>query len=286
MAITDTRPKEQTDLMVSSRASSEYAWYETEFYLEKDLQDASITIDTQKASAMSVFVDGISFGSADDHTHAEGNISLSIHMGNLTAGSHILSILSESLGYFNLIGRWGASTKAKTKGITGNVLLTGTIASSEHLNESLVDGRDWRSRPGLNYEPSNELRFVRRDQQSTDGSGACPYWYSLLFATPQFRYNDEALFLDITTGRGRLWLNSQDLGRFWNITRGNSEVYSQRYYLLPSDLLNDDGSLNELLVFNAEGGDMAQTQLVASWTKAIDEPVMKDEVDFASACIS
>merc|ERR1712238_649323 len=64
----------------------------------------------------------------------------------------------------------------------------------------------------------------------------------------------QSLFLQITTGRGHLWINDKDLGRFWNITEGRTDKYSQQYYFLPIDYLRTDGSMNEVVLFSTMGG--------------------------------
>lgn len=278
-----TKPIEHTALMMQDGISSDFAWYETTISLMHSLKNATLFIDTQKASVMSVFVDGELVGSANDHHHAEGSITLSISWNELAIGSHSIAVLSESLGYFNLIGRWGASTKAKKKGITGDVRIAGQLLSrnrkvSTEFSESLVDGRQWRSRLGLNRNPSG------RRLQPLQYTCKC-MWHSVLFDTPHLDPN-QALLLDISIGRGRIWLNGFDLGRYWNITRGDTQEFSQRYYHLPLDTLYDDGNLNELLIFNAEISNTAgESTLVVSWTEEDETHSMEDEVDFPSACI-
>ena len=77
----------------------------------------------------------------------------------------------------------------------------------------------------------------------------------------------------------------RDLGRFWNITRHNSSSYSQEYYLLPDDFFFTDGSLNEIILFDAIGGAAASAELVLSWIESTNEPNFEDEVDYPLECI-
>jgi hypothetical protein len=95
-------------------------------------------IDTQEANAFIVRIDGVYVGAADTHNRLERNLTLPLKIGHIGRGNHTISFLSESLRYSNLIGRWGASTKAKRKGITGEV----TICTADQ-NVSLTDGRIW-----------------------------------------------------------------------------------------------------------------------------------------------
>jgi hypothetical protein len=76
-----------------------------------------------------------------------------------------------------------------------------------------------------------------------------------------------------------------DLGRYWNITRGNSSEYSQRFYFLPSDFLRSEGSLNEIVFFDSFGGQHFDLRLVLSSTKTSIYPEMIDEVDYILECI-
>jgi len=286
--VVSSAPIEQTALMMNSRTSSDYAWYETDINLSEDLMRGTIQIGTQRANAMSVFLDGHFIGATENHEHAEGNITLSVSMGMVPAGEHKLSFLSESLGYHNLIGRWGAGTQAKTKGITGDIVILGNSDGIQHqaFTQSLVDGREWRSYPGLHEEGRGEGKPRDGRELKTPGSQSSPCsWSSAVFDSPSYNAGIQGLFLDIISGRGHIWLNGYDLGRFWNITRGATDEYSQRYYALPDDLLYANGTLNELIIFNGLGGDNSATNLALSWLEMDEESVMEDEVDFACACL-
>jgi hypothetical protein len=274
------RPQEQTALMLNSKLLSDYAWYETDFVLDTDLDNLTLFVDTQKATAILAFVDDKFVGWADDHKHAEGNVTLNMTLGHLSRGPHKLSLLSESLGYFNLIGRWGASTKAKPKGLTGDVVM---FSPNLGRNVSLVDGRTWRSLAGLHGE-----RLVHDKKYLAENLNLGRYpcsWTSIYFDTPRYDPTIQGLLLDISTGRGHFWLNGRDLGRYWNITRGGTDELSQRYYFLPNDYLYKSGRLNELVFFDAFGGDLSEASLVLSWIEATDEPNFMDEVDYPLACI-
>jgi hypothetical protein len=288
-SMVSSAPIEQTALMMNSRTFSDFAWYETDISLSANLLDGAIVIETQKGNALSVFLDGHFVGTADNHEHAEGNITLSIPLGTITAGKHKLSVLSESLGYHNLIGRWGASTGAKTKGITGDVVISGNVDGNHRgtFAQSLVDGREWRSYAGLHGERSGKQSS--RDRSELTETAALPSspcsWSSSFFVTPDFDSGVQGLFLNITSGRGKVWLNGFDLGRFWNITRGNTDELSQQYYHLPEDFLFANGKLNELLIFNSLGSDNSATNLALSWLEKNEDSTMEDEIDFPCACL-
>ena len=144
----------------------------------------------------------------------EGPFTLTIDLGKFDhLGEHKLSLLSESLGYINLIGRWGGSTDAKVKGITGDVVLS----SRSNGNASLVDGRIWRSFPGLHGEKCFSRRgsMTRADLQKhlpPSGDPSQPTWSSALFDSPLYDPSYQALFLKVTSGRGTFQL----LHKCWN----------------------------------------------------------------------
>ena len=286
-------PIEQTILNIASNVFSDYAWYETYFQLSSDSDEpVTLYIETQEANAFVVYVDGQYVGNNNTHNHLENNVTLCLTLGPLTLGNHSLSLLSESLGYSNLIGRWGASTSAKKKGITGEVLLG--IAGAK--NESLCDGRTWSSFAGLHGEKRPFTRattaFVddrfshetlAKESTTNQVRGR---WSSAWFETPEFDPSEKALFLDISQGRGHFWLNGVDLGRYWNITRGATDEYSQRYYFLPPDYVYRDGRQNQLVFFDAFGSNhKATARLVHSWIEASNTERFRDEVDFFHACI-
>lgn len=274
-----SKAQEQTILNANSSISSDYAWFETEFRLLSNASNVKLIVETQKASAILAFVDGNFRSEANQHSHAEGPIQMSLNLGNISTGSHRLSLLSESLGYHNLIGRWGAPTTAKRKGILGDVVLS----SSSLGNLSLVDGtRAWRSLPGLSLERMGHLLgMARRDQIDTTASTG-PTWTLIVFDKPDLDPEIENLFMEIKRGRGHVWLNGNDLGRYWNITRGDSQQYSQQYYHLPQDLLAE---VNELLIFNVFADDLSGTRLVKSSLEKSEEVNMLDYVDYPGACL-
>jgi len=122
-----TRPLEQTTLnIMNATIWTDYAWYTTTFTLEEDEVDLPmLRVDTDKANGIVVFLNGSFVDAADNREHSEGNVTHYLSLGNqpLKRGTHVLSLLSESLGYHNLIGRWIRNTGAKRKGITGDVVL-------------------------------------------------------------------------------------------------------------------------------------------------------------------
>eukprot|EP00526_Cylindrotheca_closterium_P008356 CAMPEP_0113609882 /NCGR_PEP_ID=MMETSP0017_2-20120614/4727_1 /TAXON_ID=2856 /ORGANISM="Cylindrotheca closterium" /LENGTH=850 /DNA_ID=CAMNT_0000518727 /DNA_START=69 /DNA_END=2621 /DNA_ORIENTATION=- /assembly_acc=CAM_ASM_000147 len=276
-------PVEQTSLNVDAQVYSDYAWYETTFHMDTAGQAASLVLETQRANGLSVFIDDVFVGSANDHFHMEGPISFSVDIGSIDAGNRKLSILSESLGYHNLIGRWGGGTKQKRKGLTGDVVLV----LSSGKNVSLVDGRVWSSFPGLHGEAISKQGLSRRNFEKNllPSTSTTPTWASAVFDSPSYEPRIQGLYLRLTTGRGHLFLNGYDLGRHWNITTNESGEYTEEYYFLPPDYVHSDGKMNELIVFNSLPDSGIKADLLVSWTVATDSPNFQDEIDFPNACL-
>ena len=284
MTQTDNLPIEQTSLNIGSGVWSDYAWYETLLEIEANVMGAKLFVECQRSNGLLVFVDDLFVGSVEDHSHIfEGNLTMGVEIGRLSRGEHKLSILSESMGYSNLVGRFGNSgTGPKFKGITGQVFLFHEGAKS---NISLVDGRKWRSFPGLH----GEKQLKRNHSESIPSDNQKPLWASALFHSPSFNPIFQSLFLQITTGRGHFWLNGKDLGRYWNVTRSKTSKFSQEYYLLPIDYLRTDGVLNEIVVFNTACRSTTELEkkinLVVSWIAPSNSPNFDDKVSYPLACI-
>jgi Glycosyl hydrolases family 35 len=276
-------PLEQTALMVQARRSSDYAWYSTSFDTIPELASVDnrnadslnvsgrLTIQTQQANGIVAYLDGIPLGSADTNQHKEGNVTLYIPIPQRLAHTiltrprqlHNVGILSESFGHGNLIGCFGVNnTRAKTKGITGNVDLvlewhdSGPDAPIHRSTVRLTDGTFvWGSMAGLNRGPTvvnslvpdgsergsasalprahwrrrrlkNELLGSHPPRSATDDDGNSyrigGMWSSVTFPTPSYEPDRQGLFVEVVWGRGHFWLNGVDMGRYWNITSSTS----------------------------------------------------------------
>lgn len=293
-AITDTRPWEQSRLLLASNASTDYIWYDTLLKYDGMLTgDLSLSIETQKGSAVTVFVNDEYAGDANNHEHADGNLTLNITLppNKLLSGRGIkLQLLLESFGYGNLMGRWGASSSPKRKGITGNVWLAGTDTGSKNGTAyviCLTCGQLWHSQAGLRGR--NDRKEKSRVQPEIAPPDVRGIWTSAQFLTPPCLdfCRDRELMLRLLVGRGELWLNNVSLGRYWNITRRapSSEKHSQEYYHIPRDLLKRDEP-NRLVFFNVLGGDISKsTSLIVTKIEQSDKPNFADKVDFAHACL-
>ena len=221
---TSTSPIEHTTLMLKDKTLTDYTWYSTEWDQKADRPDSILAIETELSNGIIVFVDGRRVGANVTVFHGEGPVTLTIDMPALSAGRHHLDILSESLGYSNMIGgSWGASTTAKVKGITGDVYFR-----TEAGNQSLVQGQEWCSCLGLfscgSVVQSGDDANNHVDEDMVRQS---------IWRFPKILLDKgERLFVHIPIGRGHIHLNNVDLGRFWDIKRSESGRYSQSYYLI------------------------------------------------------
>jgi Glycosyl hydrolases family 35 len=324
--ISDALPIEQTLLNVESKVWSDYAWYETDFVFPSPVtsqkEDAfTLTIVAPDANAYVVFLDDRFIGAVESHERSEQNVPLSLTIPTVEydVHRHALSILSESLGSSNIIGRWGYhNTQAKPKGLVGDVVI-----STPYGNVSLTDGTHvWRMFPGLygTHPSRNSTQEEKEDRhpwidyltreildQNLPRTDRPPEklgilqgsYSSFLFQIEEYDPKVKGLFIDINSGRGHVWLNGHDLGRYWNITRGDGDSIadlklSQRYYFLPFDYLRWSArseQWNELIFFDAFGGSHNRSRLLLSWIETCNDgdyetcTTMEDEVDFADACV-
>lgn len=245
--------------------STQYAWYEGTFYEDADTSQLGLTIQGDRANAWVAFVDGEYRDNTYQTAHAEGPFNYTMDVGYITAGSKLL-LLSESLGFNNLIGRWGAKSTAKVKGIVGDVFVGELKAPAS-----------WRSKSGLNGPAS-------RNVTSNLGEERRPASWSIAhfnLTTPL------DLLLDARgLGRGHFYVNGNDAGRFWNITRGYSlDVPTQRYYHIPRDWLQSGE--NRLVIFDALGGNslLDNVRLLTSRIRPTDTPNMPDTIDSPKSCL-
>jgi hypothetical protein len=312
------KPQELTRLLLYSNASTEYVHYSTTFNcgeMARLTGDATIVVETQKASAIVVFLDNGFIGEVNNHEHADGGIALNVTLPYIsvrkaeehnTNSHHTLSILYESLGFGNIIGRWDVSAAPKTKGITGNVWIKGTAEEGGKVELCLTCGEHiWYSQAGLQgqhgdtqellqFETAGNTKIETPYVRSMSSLRPCT-WVSARFSTPlNIDHSNQIILLKHVVGRGQVWLNGFSLGRYWNITRdvvdssvsSTNPILSQQYYHLPKDFMSDEGKTNELLFFNSLGGiSFNTTRLVLTWLDPSHNPTFRDEVGFFDACL-
>ena len=171
-AISDVRPWEHTRALLASNTSTDYIWYTTSFDWDEILiGEVNLEVETQKATVISAYLHGddeIYLGNVYNPEHKDGNCTLSLTFpGQLLisrAGKLRIHILIDSLGFNNLIGRWGSNSAAKTKGITGNVWIKGKCQEShKSITRCLSCGQQaWFTQAGLNGRSNDAYDLIRR----------------------------------------------------------------------------------------------------------------------------
>ena len=188
-------------------------WYEIKFELQSAVT-GKLYITGASANAYVVFLDGQYVGDCYDTTHrgVSAMVGLSVTVGNVAAGAHILSLLSVSLGMENNMFTDGVPYASHFKGIMGNV-------GVGDGNTTLITG-EWTMRP---YVVGEYLGIYTTDgaanvQWSTDVVSNTPLtWYRSAFTPIYSRNTSELMLSAVGIGRGHIWINGRDIGRYWTI---------------------------------------------------------------------
>jgi len=103
-------------------------------------------------------------------------------------------------------------------------------------------------------------------------------WYRTTF--PAILLPSQGLYsvlIDMTgMGRGHMYINGHDLGRYWLIEGGNTGLPTQRLYHLPQDWLSNNGNDNTFVILEELGSSNVSTvEIVISQMKSGDD----DEVE-------
>ncbi|MGI5869037.1 MAG: beta-galactosidase [Kiritimatiellia bacterium] len=178
-----------------------YAWYRANFEV---VDDGPQTIVFSGADDRAhVWVDGHYLGCRGWGSSHGWHL-----MPNLLAGIHTLAVLVENLGMFNSGAEYDIPL-GEPKGLYGPVWLNG------------VEIPGWRMRAGLGAgegidrweRPGGDL-----DEPSPDGATlAGPLWVAGEFAVPEGFDGAVRLELGEHAGKGSVWLNGRNVGRYWNL---------------------------------------------------------------------
>jgi len=149
-----------------------------------------------------VFVDGRLLGIRGSHTHTGWNV-----MPSLSPGDHTLALLVENLGMFNSGAEYDVPL-CEPKGLFGPVWMNGEEVTG------------WRMRAGI--AAGERIDFWRNPGpafwETSDGS-ACkgPAWIKATFELPNGFDGAVRFELGKYAGKGSLWLNGHNVGRYWKI---------------------------------------------------------------------
>ena len=238
-------PLEQLNI---TRDLTDNMWYEVKFSLSQAIANDTLTLTGAVANAYAVFLDGAHLGDVYDTQHRgdSAKVAFTLKVANVAAGDHILSILSVSLGIGNGIGVDRPPAYDHYKGIVGQNTIGQTVISGrwtmraytvgEFLSIYTLDGAanvEWSTQPVRN---------------------AALTWYRSAFQPPLPSDTSELMLSAASgVGRGHIWINGHDIGRYWTILGGSSGVPTQRLYHIPRDWLALQGQSNIITVFEEIG---------------------------------
>ncbi|KAK6911894.1 Glycoside hydrolase 35, catalytic domain [Dillenia turbinata] len=261
----------------TTRDVSDYLWYMTDVRIEPNesfLRSGQYPVLTVMSAghALYVFINGQKAGTAFGSLE---NPKLTFSQGvNLRAGVNTIALLSIAVGLPNV----GPHFETWNAGVLGPVSLNG-------LNEGRRDltWQKWSYKVGLKGEALS-LHTVSGSSSVEWAEGSLESekqpltWFKTTFNSPG---GDEPLALDMgSMGKGQVWINGQNLGRFWPSYKASGSCgycnyagtfnekkcqtncgdASQRWYHVPRSWLYPTGNL--LVVFEELGGNPFGISLV------------------------
>ncbi|MCF7849858.1 MAG: beta-galactosidase, partial [Kiritimatiellales bacterium] len=200
-----------------------YAWYRTAFEV---VDEGPQTIVFSGADDRAhVWIDGVYMGARGWGSNHGWHL-----MPNLPDGTHSLAVLIENLGMFNSGAEYDIPL-GEPKGLYGPAWLNGTELTG------------WRMRTGLGADenidswenPGGNISQPAPAEESLTG----PLWVAAEFAIPEGFDGSARLELGKHAGKGSVWLNGHNIGRYWNLG-------PQQSLWLPLSRLEPD---NELVLF-------------------------------------
>ena len=207
-------------------------------YQTRNPLDAAVNFDlavsTCESTSLLIYLNE-TFVTEINTPHHVGNCSRWLNVSLPSFNASRLTIVSISMGIGNL-------HTLHSKGLTGDILLG---------NQSIRQN-GWIMYPGTIGET---LQLFRPEFQSSVDwqpfiSGLKPpmTWYTTSFRLDRkvTRQQDHSILINAQgLGRGRLYLNGHDLGRYWLISYNNSPPI-QQYYHVPEEWLQQDNTLTVL----------------------------------------
>ncbi len=197
-----------------------WAWYRTTITV-RDAGPQMIMV-SGAADRIHLFIDGQYLVARGANTNHGWNT-----MAYLEQGTYTLAILTENLGMFNTGAEFDIPL-GEPKGLFGPVWLNG-----EEL-------RGWRMRAGiaddeaLEYWPEvgNTLSWITNTDESLTG----PVWIRAEFDMPDSFDGAVRLNLEKAAGKGCVWLNGRNIGRYWSMGPQQS-LWLPLSWLLPHNTL-------------------------------------------------
>ncbi|KAJ3321205.1 hypothetical protein HDV06_004548 [Boothiomyces sp. JEL0866] len=261
-AITAQSPKEQFS---TTKDSSDYLWYSTRVVIPKGNQ--AITVGVQNiAEIYSVYLDDEVVGFDIQSDGKPQSKSINNKQFGIQDTTRILKIVTTAFG---IISTPKANPEKYVGGITGSVSLNGVD----------ITNNGWTMQVGLQGE--KQLYFKNSTNFQPVSSLKVPGWSWYQSALPPITGKAAAYVLDLgSMGRGQVYINGINLGRYWSIIgRGNTSTScdyagiwspdkcrsnigepTQRYYHVPKEYLKPN-DYNNLVLWEEAGGDLSKVSL-------------------------
>jgi hypothetical protein len=234
--------------MIPHTGSNPYAWYRATVE-SPDTGEATLHFSAC-SDRLTLWVNGERIGSSNippEDRRTDWTATFEI---TLREGTNILCVLADGLGLIK--GDWqiGKGQEHEKKGIYGPVTLTTSGACY------LIDVARWRFQPFLYGEQNNWWRPEEfQDGGNTSPTTAPIRWHRATFDLTQLLDSTTPLLVRLDgMGKGVLWLNGCNLGRYWQ-TAG-----PQRDYYAPEPWLNVGE--NVLVLVETEGNTPEEVSLV------------------------
>ncbi|CAI9275733.1 unnamed protein product [Lactuca saligna] len=238
--------KTPLELTSMTKDTTDYMWYSTSLHLDSDdlpmRPDILPVIQIQSlGDALLAFVNGeyIGFGHG---SFIEKSFSFSKPVSLKTGVNHI-SILAMTVGLPNS----GAYMEKRFSGIRA-VILQGMSSGSLDLTLN-----QWAHKVGIEGESLQlytEEGSKKVKWSPASGPGTPITWYKTNFATPEGN-NPVAIKME-RMGKGVVWVNGNNLGRYWENYRSPLGAPSQTEYHIPRSFLKPKNNL--LVVYEESGG--------------------------------
>jgi beta-galactosidase len=184
-------------------------WYRQNITVGHDGQ-VTLKISGRRANSYMVFVDKVLVGTSTDTAHYYGVFNVSVSF-DIKRGTHLLEVLSVSLGTYNAV----AIGKFDAKGITGDVLLDNmniTGGKWAHQNGSVGEYiQVWSEQGSSIVEWTDNWKSALKKPL---------VWFQAKFDLNTVFRSDvyEPVMLNILgMVRGTAYLNGFDLGLYWNL---------------------------------------------------------------------
>ncbi|KAI4297762.1 hypothetical protein L6164_037630 [Bauhinia variegata] len=235
--------------------TTDYGWYTTS--IELSPEDLPLKKGTQPVlrvmslgHAVVVFVNGVYVGS--QHGTKENKACEVSAPANFVVGINQISILGSLMGLPDS-GAYMEHRYAGPKSITILSLNTGTL-------DLTLNG--WGHKVAINGEDHkiyNEKGLKNVNWKPVNGPGPALTWYKTKFATPE---GDGPVAIRMAgMGKGLIWVNGENIGRYWMTFLTPLGKPSQSEYHIPRSFFNKDKE-NLLVIFEEEAKGPQQVEIL------------------------